>query len=165
MLPILLALSVAAQSTDSVRQARYRDVGNRLLDALDSVQAATAAFRADLGAASARLVLERAARVAAACRRADSSQARFEQVLDQDPDAAKTPRAQANLRRSGGDLRRALGGCRRDWTVAPHATVLVADSLRAWGPYRISRIDGPLRHYYGVVVGFLKKLGLSRLHE
>jgi hypothetical protein len=54
--------------------------------------------------------------------------------------AAAQRDVQAELRR----LRRALLNCQRDWTPRPGAA---ADTLRAWGPFRIAELERVVRRY------------------
>ncbi len=147
MLTPLLALwtAFAAQAPDSAAQARLAAAVSTLRDSLTAVQAAAVAFRADLGTASGDLVLARARRLhqrCAAARRAARPLATLFQVRAHEsrPGAAET--------RARGDLvavERVLGKCERAYdTAAPGAS---ADTLKAWGPYRISQLEAELRRY------------------
>jgi len=75
-----------------------------------------------------------------------------------------TPRAgaeQARLRLAAMDLRRTLQQCRRDWEPKP-ASQTLADSLRAWGPYRVQQLDLALRRYESALRVFQLKAGLKK---
>ena len=119
-----LALLLFVQGPDST-----------LLATFSTLRGAAARFRHDLPNASAQLVLARAQRVHTAC--ADS-RAAADSVA---PLLARNATAQSEL----AALQRALVSCQRDWqTTGPRAN---ADSLRAWGPYRLSELDRALRRY------------------
>lgn len=106
-----------------------------LVASFSAVRSAAARFRQDLPKASPQLVLARAQHVRAACigtRTAADSLA---------PRLTRDPAAQAVL----AALQRALQTCEREWeTHGPHVN---ADSLRAWGPYRLSELDQALGRY------------------
>ena len=106
-----------------------------LVASFSTLRSAASRFRHDLPNASAQLVLARARRVRTAC--ADSRAAADSVALR----LARNTAAQSEL----AALQRALIGCQRDWqTTGPRAN---ADSLRAWGPYRLSELDRALRRY------------------
>jgi len=111
----------AAQSPDSSLTATF-----------SALRSASARFRHDLTQASPQLVLARAAAVRAACSALADSLA---------PRLPRDSVARSEL----AALQRALGTCRRDWdSKGPRAN---ADSLRAWGPYRLSQLDRALLRY------------------
>jgi hypothetical protein len=120
----LLWAGLAAQSPDSV-----------LLATFTTLRSASAQFRQDLAQASPQLVIARANQVRAACsgsRLAADSLALL---------WARHAAAQSEL----AALQRALGACQRDWdTKSPRAS---ADSLRAWGPFRLTELDRALRRF------------------
>ena len=123
----MLALALllwAGQSPDSA-----------LLASFSAVRSAAARFRQDLSQASSQLVLARAQQVRAACsgtRTAADSLA---------PRLTRNPTAQSEL----AALQRALSTCQREWeTQGPRVN---ADSLRAWGPYRLTELDRALSRY------------------
>ena len=119
-----LALLLFVQGPDST-----------LLATFSNLRSAAARFRHDLPNASAPLVLARAQRVRTAC--ADSRAAADSVALRLERNAAALSALAA--------LQRALIGCQRDWaTTGPRAN---ADSLRAWGPYRLSELDRALQRY------------------
>ena len=118
----LLWLALAAQSPDSALVASF-----------NSVRGASARFRQDLPHASARLVLSRAHEVQAAC--ATSRQA-ADALASSQGGAAPADLAA---------LQRALTTCQRDWdTGSARAN---ADSLRAWGPYRLTELEQAMRRF------------------
>ncbi len=123
----MLALALllwAGQSPDSALVASF-----------STVRGAAARFRQDLSQASPQLVLARAQQVRAACvgtRTAADSLA---------PRLTRNSPAQTEL----AALQRALSTCQREWeTKGPRVN---ADSLRAWGPYRLSELDRALSRY------------------
>lgn len=159
---MILALAVAAQAPDSARQQRYEQVLNGATDALDRMRGATAGFRTDLPSASPDLVLQRAERVRTTCREAGAALNRVDSLLAEGVYSSHARREQDELKRGGVALRGVLARCERDWSVPTPRPVTVADSLRAWGPYRTTRLDASLRRYLAVVRGFMKKAGLRK---
>jgi hypothetical protein len=113
----------------------FQGPDSTLLATFTPLRSAAARFRHDLPNASAQLVLSRAQRVRTAC--ADSRAAADSVALR----LARNAAAQSEL----AALQRALIGCLRDWEITgPRAN---ADSLRAWGPHRLSELDRALRRY------------------
>lgn len=114
----------AAQSPDSALVASF-----------SAVRSAAARFRQDLPRASQQLVLSRAHHVRAAC--ANSRTA---------ADALAATRAPTGAGHVGlAALQRALDACQRDWDTT--GARVRADSLRAWGPFRLSELERALRRY------------------
>ena len=106
-----------------------------LVATFTTLRSAAARFRQDLPHASAQLVLARAQQVHTACA---SARVAADSVA---PQVARDAAARTEL----AALQRALVACQRDWaTAGPRAN---ADSLRAWGPYRLSELDRALRQY------------------
>ncbi len=163
MISVILALAIAAQTSDSARQARYERVLNHATDALDRLRGATAGFRADLPSASTDLVLQRAARVRGSCSDAAAAVSAVDSLLAQGPYRSNAQRQQTELRSGGAELRRALTRCEREWNARQHRTAdVAADSLRAWGPYRTSRLDVASGRYVAVMREFMKQAGLKK---
>src|SRR2546430_533241 len=147
---LLAALWVVAashtQHPDSAKAARVERVITATTDSISRLRSAAYGFRLDLQAVSAALVLERAQRVHDGCTGAVAGLESLLRVLTVE---TLTPRAgaeQARLRLAAMDLRRTLQQCRRDWEPRP-ASQTLADSLRAWGPYRVQQLDLALRRY------------------
>lgn len=114
----------AAQSPDSSLAATF-----------SVLRGASARFRQDIAGASPQLVIARANQIRAACA---GSRAAADSLALQLPRNAAAPTELAALQR-------ALGTCQREWdTNGPRAN---ADSLRAWGPYRLSELDRAVRRY------------------
>ncbi len=162
MISFLLALAVTAQTSDSVRQARYERVLNNATDALDRVRGATAGFRTDLPTASASLVLQRAERVRGTCRDAGAAVGAVDSLMAQGLYVGHAQHQQSELMSGGAELRRVLTQCERQWRTPTPPTYAAADSLRAWGPYRTAQLDAALRRYLAVVRGFMKKASLKK---
>lgn len=124
MFALAFVLWIFPQSPDSALVASF-----------SAVRSAGARFRQDLSQASPQLVLTRARQVRDACvhtRAAADSLA---------PRLTRDSAAQAEL----SALQRALRTCQREWdTNAPRVN---ADTLRAWGPYRLSELDRALLRY------------------
>ncbi len=123
----MLALALllwAGQSPDSALVASF-----------SAIRSASARFRYDLQQASPQLVIARARDVRAAC---NGARAAADSVT---PRVAHDATAQAEL----STLQRALAACQRDWDTAARRPN--ADSLRAWGPHRLTELDRALRRY------------------
>jgi hypothetical protein len=111
-------------------------------DSLDRVRGAAYNFRTDLGGASPVVVYSRAQRMQASCVGADGALARLDSVLN----ASYPAGVPADLRREARALRAALAECRREYdTTARWAQR--ADSVRAWAPYRLRRLDETMRRF------------------
>jgi hypothetical protein len=164
MTTVLLALALLAQSPtpDTVRQARYERTLSGVSDSLDVLRGAIAAFPIDLTRVSPELVLARATRVRQSCHGAAVA---LEQVSTLLGAGVYTPHAKVEQRRlqSGtAELRRTLARCEREWAVPDPPTRAIADSLRAWGPYRGARLDEALRSYLGLLRTFMKQAALKK---
>ena len=159
MIPLLFALAV--QVPDSARQARFTHVLHQANDSLDRVRGAAEGFRRDLSIASSALVFQRAARVHASCRGADTALVEVESLLAGGVYRRTAQREQARLQASSTELRHALARCQREWVVPSGPTVAKADSLRAWGPYRTAQLDAALRRYTGSAQEFMQRAGLK----
>ena len=158
LLPILWAAFVA-QTPDSATTARYAAALKSAEDSLTGLRGAVANFRADLAAASPALVLARSARVHARCAGARSAVAALDGVLATGVYTPQSGTTRTALRREIRELRRALGACELAWdTSAPRAN---ADSLRAWGPYRIGQLEDALRRYETSVRAFRRRVGIK----
>lgn len=144
MLPILWA-ALVAQTPDSATTARYAAALKSVEDSLAGIRGTVANFRTDLAAASPTLILARSGRVHTRCVAARSAVAELHTVLA----SLYTPRvseAQGALRRETAGLARALERCEREWDATPQ--IANADSLRAWGPYRIAQLEHAMRRYH-----------------
>lgn len=161
MIPLLLAFSVALQHPDSTRQARYERVLREVTDSLSALRGAAAAFRTDLPRTSSALILERATRVRNSCRGAEAALARQEALLGEGIYVAKARTAQARLAMEAPRLRQTLARCVREWTVRDAPSGADADSLRAWGPYRLTQLDGALRRFNASLRTFMKAAELK----
>jgi len=149
MLGLLVALSAILQTQvpDSSARARRLAALQAFDDSLTTVSSAASAFRADLAAASPDLVVSRAARMQRRCAAAGAEGQRLATVDSLD----------ASLRRELGALRAALGQCVTDFaTGSSHRGV---DSLAAWGPYRLVRLDSAIRRYRMATHEYKRRLG------
>jgi hypothetical protein len=162
MISLLLAFSVVSQLPDSARAARYERVFRDVTESLDAVRGAAAGFRTDLGRASAELVLERATRIRDRCGAADSAVIQQQSLLAEGVYTPDASAEQARLSRETARLRQVLARCGREWAVSEHPSVADADSLRAWGPYRTSQLDGALRRFIDALRGFMKKADIKK---
>jgi len=167
MRAVLVALMAAAaapssaQAPDSTKAARVERVILASSDSISRLRQAAYGFRLDLQEISQALVLQRAQRVQNGCSGAVAGLESLLRVLNVE---MLTPRAgaeQARLRLAAMDLRRTLQQCRRDWEPKPPSQTL-ADSLRAWGPYRVQQLDLALRRYESALRVFQLKAGLKK---
>ena len=104
-------------------------------DSLTTLEAAAAKFRSDLPTASPDLVISRATRLTARCAGALRQAGRLDSLL-----AAGT-----HLRRELGALRAALARCKHDFTTGPWYQRV--DSVKAWAPFWLGRLEDALRRY------------------
>ena len=140
--PLLALWAVAsAQTPDTAVGARRTAALHALRDSVAAVQAAALAFRVDLGTASSDLVLARARRVHQRCDGARRTARSLALLLAGTPPRASEQRARRDL----GELERVLQQCDRDYDpAAPGAN---PDTLKAWGPFRLSQLELELRRY------------------
>ncbi|HKC40497.1 MAG TPA: hypothetical protein VKC15_13215 [Gemmatimonadales bacterium] len=127
---------------DSAARARLMVVLQGVQDSLDLVRGAAYNFRTDLGGASPVVVYGRAQRMRASCVGADGALVRLDSALT----ASYPAGAPADLRREARALRGALTECRRDYDTTVRWPQR-ADSVRAWAPYRLRRLDEALRRF------------------
>jgi len=171
MLPIWLplwgALAASAaplsphQAVDSTVLRRYGEAVNATADTLDMLRGFAQAFRNDLQTASPNIILERATSVQNACTSAMSSIRRLQGML-----AARTlstipvgVRSQAKLRATSAETVATLERCVHNWQPLPR-TEARADTLRAWGPFRVNEITQALQRFDGARAQFVKWTGL-----
>lgn len=140
----LLWAAVAAQQPDSAARAAVVARLRTVSDSLHSLGAQTAAFGRDLTTASDQLVLARALPLRNACQGAVPALDSLAALLAARPLGAGTAAAQRDVQAELRRLRRALLNCQRDWTPRPGAA---ADTLRAWGPFRIAELERVVRRY------------------
>ncbi|HUL03375.1 MAG TPA: hypothetical protein VLV16_09135 [Gemmatimonadales bacterium] len=148
MLGPLIALTAIlhAQIPDSAARTQRLAALKAFDDSLTAVSAATTAFRADLNHASPDLVLSRAARVQRHCASAAAQGQRL---------AADSLDSQ--LRHELTSLRTALNVCAADFTTG--VGYRKVDSLAAWAPYRLARLDDAIRRYRGAARTFQHRVG------
>lgn len=159
---VALALGAQAPAPDTARQGRYERVLNGIADSLDVVRGALTAFPLDLERTSTDLVLARATRVRNACHGATVAVDQVTALLAEGTYAPRAKAEQLKLQDGSTALRRSLAQCDREWTVHANPTQAEADTLRAWGPYRGSRLDDALRGYLGLVREFMKQAALKK---
>ena len=133
-LPVALAAILHAQAPDSVARAQRLAALKAFDDSLTAVSGASSAFRADLNHASPDLVISRASRVQRRCAGAAAEGQRL---------AADS--LDSHVRRELSSLRAALNRCVAEFSTG-HGYQKV-DSLAAWGPYRLARLEDVIRRY------------------
>ena len=143
MLGLLVAVAAIlhAQTPDSAARVHQLAALQALDDSLTGVSAAAAGFRADLATASPDLIVSRAGRLQRRCIAADGEGQRLAKLDSLDP----------RFRRELAALRSALGRCIADFTTGPGRNPL--DSIAAWAPYRLARLDDAIRRYRTVAHG------------
>ena len=164
MTTVLLALALAAQAPppDTVLQAHYERTLSNVSDSLDVVRGAIAAFPIDLARASLDLVLTRATRVRQSCHGAALALEQASTLLAAGVYVPHASVEQRRLQSGTSDLRRTLARCEREWAAPDPPTRASADSLRAWGPYRGTRLDAAMRSYLGLLHAFMKQAALKK---
>jgi len=150
MLWVILALQAPP---DSAARAMVYERLQVMTESVGALRGAAAHFRRDLDRASIQLVLARAGEVRSSC-----ANARIAGDSLASPLAARTytpsrgERDQRALMQELVALRRALQNCEREWDTRPG--VLRADSLRAWGPFRLNALETLMRRYEQLAVPF-----------
>ena len=136
MVRLLVALwaGLAVQRPDSTARARSDAALREVNDSLSAVEAAAGQFQMDLTNASPDLVVSRAERLSARCAGARVVAARLDTLL-----APGTP-----LRRDLATLRAELTRCEASFTTS---RAHPADSIKAWGPYRLATLGDTVRRY------------------
>jgi hypothetical protein len=111
-------------------------------DSLDRVRGAAYNFRTDLGGASPVVLFNRAQRMHGSCVAGDGALQRLDSALTASYPAGAPP----DLWRESHALRAALGECRREYDTTARWNIR-ADSVRAWAPYRLRRLDDAMRRF------------------
>ncbi|HEX9283630.1 MAG TPA: hypothetical protein VF882_07570 [Gemmatimonadales bacterium] len=154
---VLAAQAPPLPPPDTAAEARLGAAVRAFVDSLGAVQAAAAAFRADLGAASGDLVLARARRLHVRCAAARRSARPLAALFESRAREGRPSAAERDARRDLAELERVLARCERDYDVA--APAADPDTLKAWGPYRTDLLQSDLRrHAHGVEI-FVKSAG------
>ena len=146
---LLLWTALAAQAPDSAARARSAVALRTLNDSLSAVAAAAAQFRADLVNASSDLVISRAARLTQRCAGALAGTAPVDSL----------PGTGTRLRRDLAGLRAALVRCTQDF--APGPSYQRVDSVKAWAPYRLARLDEAVLRYRLTTRVFMHRAGIK----
>ena len=155
-----LGLFLFSTSPAQQQSATYHEVLVALRDTLTGVQAALSDLRRDLPSAAGETVLARVAEVRMRCRGVAQEIPRAGRVLRPATRGKKGRREAEQLLSSIREMETAIHrecqqGLRRDgpgdW----------ADSLRAWIPYRATRIDRAIRAYEGAAGRFAAAMGFK----
>jgi hypothetical protein len=142
LLVVWTASAVQHPVADSATHARVTAVLQNVQDSLDRVRGAAYNFRTDLGGASPVVVFTRAERMHASCVGAEGALVRLDSALT----ASYPTGASADLRRESHVLRSALTECQHDYDTTARWPQR-ADSVRAWAPYRLRRLDEAMRRF------------------
>ena len=131
----VLSAVLIAQAPDTSVETRYRAAIRRIGDSLTALDGVAAMFQSDLVNASPDLVISRSMRLRRRC----VGTLRETDRLDALPNVA--PR----LRRELAALRAELVRCDREFEIGP--AYRGADSVKAWAPYRLSRLGDAVRRF------------------
>lgn len=149
----LLWIAWSLQSTpDSAARFHMSQQLRVVSESLSALRGAAARYRRDADKASDHLMWTRAIEVRAGCTGTLAVADSLAVLL-----AARRytpPRGESNQRALQADLatlRQALRACRRDWDASNRAR---ADSVRAWGPFRLTALERVLRQYEQRATGF-----------
>ena len=145
---VVLWAVLIAQAPDTAAQARYVAAIQRVGDSLTALEGAAAMFQADLVNASPDLVISRAARLRQRCNGARREAGRLDSV----------PGVGARLRRELAALRAELARCDREFATGPWYQG--ADSVKAWAPYRLTRLGDAVRRFRLAAQAFMREASL-----
>jgi len=146
---LVLWTALAAQAPDSATRARSAAALRTLNDSLSAVAAAAAQFRADLVNASGDLVISRAARLTQRCAGALAGTAPVDSL----------PGTGTRLRRDLAALRAELVRCGQNFAAGPWYQRV--DSVKAWAPYRLARLDEAVQRYRLTARAFMHRAGIK----
>jgi hypothetical protein len=151
------------EPSDSVTQ-RYRTALVTLRDSVSRVRSDIARFRRDLQTAGARTVENRSRRLQSSC------QALGATLVETEPGVRVNPRPGPRadeLRAAERDLVQQMRSVRRvlqdlcEQGLAPTGPGQWADSLKAWGPSRTSRLEQSLLGLHGASARFAGAAGIK----
>jgi len=154
---VVLWAALAVQVPDSAARARYAAALRNLSDSLSAVEAAAALVQADLVNASRDLVISRSARLTARCAGARAAARSLDSLLVAVP--LTPPPPHPPLGRELAMLRMELTRCEAAFTTGRGYER--ADSVRAWAPHRIARLDDAIRRYRLTARTLMRRIGLE----
>jgi len=141
------AVPVQRPVPDSATRARINVALQSVRDSLDRVRGAVFNFRTDLSRASPVVVHSRAQRMQASCVGADAALVRLDSALNVSYPAGAPP----DLRRESRALRTEFAACRREYDTTQRWEQR-ADSVRAWAPFKLHRLDEAMRRFGRVAI-------------
>ena len=147
----LSAWMLTIQTPDSTARAQMSDALVAMADSLTGLRGAAAQFVRDLESASPDLVLGRARTVLARCTAVSAAAAELDSVYARHATDIARDRGVTAFRGELRNLERELSRCEREWEVSSRPERV--DSLRAWGPHRLSRLDDAVRRYQNAASG------------
>jgi len=154
MLFLLVAGPVAGQGLDSTRM-RYRDALVAVRDALSPIDAGVQTVRRDLGTAADVTIQSKVGRLRAACLAAQIALAGQRPVFEAVRGSTRQTEAARLLVTGMRALDRHLNiHCLEGLTVRDLG--IVADSVRAWMPFRSARLREAEQAYYEAAAGFAR---------
>ena len=132
-----------AQAPDTAVRARYGAAIRRVNDSLTALEGAAAMFQADLVHASPDLVISRATRLRQHCTGARSEAGRLDSL----------PTVRARLHGELAALRAELARCDREFATGPWYERV--DSVRAWAPFRLARLNAVVTRFRAAARTFM----------
>jgi len=161
---VLAASTVRAQAPDS-SNAEYARALFLLRDTTEMVRGELNRFRRDLEFAGGTTVLNRAERLNEACGRLRTAVAQERGVFQ----SARLPSASGRNATQGllAEMRRLDAALRTNCLdgLAAEGPGEWADSLKAWGPYHSSRLQGRLLAYDGAAATLARSIGVRLSQE
>jgi hypothetical protein len=131
---------------DSAARAHLTAQLRAVTDSLSVLTGAAARYRRDADKASGALMVARAAEVRAGCTGALAAVDSLTTTLGARRYLPRDAQSQGALQVDLATLRQSLRTCRREWdTAGPHGAR--ADSVRAWGPFRLAALERVVRKY------------------
>lgn len=131
---------------DSVMRAHVSQQLRAVSDSLTQLRGAASRYRRDADKASRPLMMARAAEVRAGCTGALAAADSLSGSLDAHRYLRRDAQYQRALQAQLATLRQSLRTCRREWDATGGGGTK-ADSVRAWGPFRLSALERVMRRF------------------
>jgi hypothetical protein len=148
----LIALTVQAVPDSDARANAARQL-RAVTDSITALRGAAARYRRDSDKASDHLMLTRANDVRAQCGGVLVAADSLAVLLNAHRYApSRDDRLQRALQVDLATLRQSLRTCQREWDAGERRAR--ADSIRAWGPFRLAALESVLRTYERRATGF-----------
>lgn len=142
---LVTAWVLVSQAPDSIVRAQLAGAVAAMADSLAGLRGASAQFNRDLDRASPELIVSRAGAVRQRCVAVRAAATHFDSVYARGAEAVAHDRGMADVRRELRNLEKEVDRCDREWRVSYRSEEI--DSTRAWGPYRLARLEASVRRY------------------